>query len=76
MTISGGTKAFALSSKNYIVISGFTITKTSSHGISISGGSNDTVSGNTLTQTGSNAIYISGGSSSDTVSGNTHEDCV
>ncbi len=68
--ISGGTKAFALSSRNYIVISGFTITKTSFYGISISGGSNDTVSGNTLTQTGADAIYISGGNN-DTVSGNT-----
>jgi parallel beta-helix repeat protein len=70
VTISGGTKAFALSGKNYIVISGFTITGTSSYGIYVSGGSNDTVSGNTLTGTGSHAIYLSGGGNN-TVSGNT-----
>ncbi len=70
VTISGGTKAFALSSKNYIVISGFTITGTSSYGISVSNGSNDTISGNTITGTGSHAIYLSGGSNN-TVSGNT-----
>ena len=70
VTISAGTKAFALSSRNYIVISGFTITGTSSYGISVSNGSNDTISGNTITGTGSHAIYLSGGSNN-TVSGNT-----
>ena len=70
VTISGGTKAFALSGRSYIVISGFTVTGTSSYGISISNGSNDTVSGNTIMGSGSHAIYLSGGSSN-TVSGNT-----
>ena len=47
VTISGGTRAFALSSRSYIVISGFIITGTSSYGISVSGGSNVTISNNT-----------------------------
>src|SRR6185437_698934 len=38
---------FALSSRNYITIRGFTITGTSSYGISVSGGSNVTIAGNT-----------------------------
>ena len=47
VTINGGTRAFALSSRNYITIRGFTITGTSSYGISASGGSNVTITGNT-----------------------------
>jgi parallel beta-helix repeat protein len=47
VTISGGTRAFALSGKSYITIRGFTITGTSSYGISVSGGSNVTIAGNT-----------------------------
>lgn len=47
VTINGGTRAFALSSRSYITIHGFTITGTSSYGISVSGGSNVTISGNT-----------------------------
>jgi parallel beta-helix repeat protein len=70
VTISGGTKAFALSSRNYIVISGFTISGTSSAGISVSSGANDTAANNVITQTGSYGISVSGGSN-DTVSGNT-----
>ncbi len=52
VTISGGTRAFALSSKSYITISGFTITGTSSYGISVSGGSNITLAGNTESYAG------------------------
>jgi len=52
VTISGGTRAFALSSKSNIVISGFIITGTSSYGISVSGGSNVTISGNTESYAG------------------------
>ena len=52
VTISGGTKAFSLSSRSYIVISGFTITGTSSAGIAVSGGQNDTVANNIITRTG------------------------
>jgi parallel beta-helix repeat protein len=69
VTVSGGTKAFALSGRNYVVISGFTITGTSSAGISISNGANDTVSQNAITDTGSYGISVTGGSN-DTVSGN------
>jgi parallel beta-helix repeat protein len=47
VTISGGTRAFALSGRSYITIRGFTITGTSSYGISVSGGSNVTIAGNT-----------------------------
>ena len=52
VTISGGSRAFALSARSYIVISGFTITGTSSYGISVSGGSNVTISGNTESYAG------------------------
>ena len=52
VTISGGTRAFALSSRNWITISGFTITGTSSYGISVSGGSNITVANNTESYAG------------------------
>ena len=47
VTISGGTRSFALSNRNYITIRGFTITGTSSYGIYVSGGSNVTITGNT-----------------------------
>jgi parallel beta-helix repeat protein len=70
VTVSGGTKAFSLSSRDYVVISGFTITGTSSAGISISNGSNDTVSHNVITATGSYGISVTGGSS-DTLADNT-----
>jgi parallel beta-helix repeat protein len=70
VTVTGGTKAFSLSNRSYIVISGFTISDTSSAGISISGGASDTVSRNVITGTGSYGISVSGGSD-DTISGNT-----
>ena len=70
VTVSGGTKAFSLSSRDYIVISGFTITGTSSAGISISNGADDTIAHNVITATGSYGISVTGGSS-DTVAGNT-----
>ena len=52
VTISGGSRAFAISARSYIVISGFTISGTSSYGISVSGGSNATISGNTESYAG------------------------
>ena len=52
VTISGGTRAFAISSRSYITISGFTITGTSSYGISVSGGSNITIARNTESYAG------------------------
>jgi parallel beta-helix repeat protein len=78
--ISGGSRAFALSSRSYIVVKGFTVTGTSSYGISVSGGSNVTLSGNTVSYAGlpvkgyaAMGIYLSnlaGG----TVSGNVTHD--
>jgi parallel beta-helix repeat protein len=50
--ISGGTRAFALTGRSDIVISGFTITRTSSYGISVSGGSNVVISRNTISFAG------------------------
>jgi parallel beta-helix repeat protein len=55
VTITGGaagTRAFALSSKSYITIRGFTITGTPSYGISVSGGGNITISNNTESYAG------------------------
>jgi parallel beta-helix repeat protein len=52
VTISGGTRAFALSGRSYITISGFTITGTSSYGISVSGGSNITITSSTESYAG------------------------
>jgi parallel beta-helix repeat protein len=46
VTIQGGPSAFVLSNHNDIVVSGFTITGTTSYGISVSGGSNVTISSN------------------------------
>src|SRR5581483_2135774 len=53
VTISGGSRASALSGRSNIVISGFTVTGTSSYGISVSGSSaNDVISGNTVSFAG------------------------
>jgi parallel beta-helix repeat protein len=50
--ISGGTRAFALSGRSNITVSGFTVTGTSSYGISVSGGGNVVISGNTVSFAG------------------------
>jgi parallel beta-helix repeat protein len=79
VTISGGTRAFALSSRSYITISGFTITGTSSYGISVSGGSNITIANNTESYAGTPVtspamgIYLSN-LSGGLVQGNTTHD--
>jgi parallel beta-helix repeat protein len=52
VTVSGGTNGFVLSARQYVTISGFTVTGTSSYGISISGSNNIVVSGNTVTNAG------------------------
>jgi parallel beta-helix repeat protein len=80
VTISGGTRAFSVSNRNFIVINGFTITGTSSYGIYVSGGGNDVVSNNSVSSAGqpvagsaAAGIYINnltGG----TVSGNVSHD--
>jgi Right handed beta helix region len=50
--ITGGEHAFVLVNRRSIVISGFTITKTSSYGIEVSGGSNIVISRNTVSFSG------------------------
>jgi parallel beta-helix repeat protein len=66
VTISGGTKAFALSGRSNIVVNGFTITGTSVYGISVSGGGNVVLSHNTVSFAGqpvsgktASGIYLS-----------------
>jgi parallel beta-helix repeat protein len=80
VTISGGTRGFGLSNRSFIVVSGFTITGTSSYGISVSGGSNDVISGNTVSFAGlpirgssAAGIYLSG-LTGGVVSGNVSHD--
>jgi parallel beta-helix repeat protein len=80
VSITGGTRAFALSARSDIVISGFAISGTSSYGISVSGGGNVTISRNTVSFAGepvrgstASGIYLNnlaGG----TVSGNVSHD--
>jgi parallel beta-helix repeat protein len=67
VAISGGTRAFALSSRSYIVVDGFTVSGTSSYGISVSGGGNVVISHNTVSFAGhpvsgqtASGIYLSG----------------
>ena len=50
--VAGGTRAFALSGRSNIVISGFAITGTSSYGISVSGGRNVVISRNRVSFAG------------------------
>jgi chitodextrinase len=52
VVINGGTNAFAISGRNYIVIDGFTITATSDWAISVSSSSNITISNNTMSGAG------------------------
>lgn len=69
VTISGGpsgAKGFSISSKNNVVISGFTITGTPSYGIYVNSSSNITLSGNTVSFSGqpvsgqsASGIYLS-----------------
>ena len=70
VTISGGTKAFSISSRSNIVISGFTISGTTSAGISISSGAGVSIAGNTFSATGSYGVSVSGGNNV-TISNNT-----
>src|SRR5439155_932425 len=52
VTVSGGTSAFAISGRSYIVIDGFTITSTSDYAISVSSSSNITISNNSISGVG------------------------
>jgi parallel beta-helix repeat protein len=80
VTINGGAHAFAISSRNNIVINGFTVSGTTSYGISVTGGSNIVVSKNTVSLAGqpvsgfaATGIYLNGVAGG-TVAGNiTHD---
>jgi parallel beta-helix repeat protein len=52
VTISGGTTAFAISSRSYVTVNGFTVTLTTGYGISASSSSNITISNNIVTYAG------------------------
>src|SRR5581483_7008420 len=79
VTISGGTSAFAISARNDVVVTGFTITRTSGYGISVSGGSNVTISSNVESYAGTPVSHPAAGIylhnlTGGTVSGNiTHD---
>jgi parallel beta-helix repeat protein len=76
VTVTGGTNGFAVPGRQYVTVSGFTVTGTSSYGIYVSGSSNIVISGNTVTHAGHPAsgqiaagIYL-GSTTASTVSGN------
>jgi parallel beta-helix repeat protein len=80
VTISGGNRAFAISGRSNIVINGFTVTGTSSYGISVSGGSNVVLSGNTVSQAGlpvrgqnAEGIYVSNLAGGEVLDNVTHD---
>jgi parallel beta-helix repeat protein len=52
VTVTGKVNGFAVSSKSWITISGFTVTNTSGNGIYVSGSSHITVTGNHVTYAG------------------------
>src|SRR5258706_4820832 len=52
VTISGGTSAFAISGRSYIVVDGFKITSTTSSGIAVTSSNHITISNNTVTGSG------------------------
>jgi len=55
VTITGGADGFSIATKSYVTVTGFTITGTSSYGISVSGGDHITLSQNTVTGSGQQA---------------------
>jgi len=76
VTVTGGANGFVVSNRQYVTINGFTVTGTSSYGITVSGSSNIVLSGNTVTLAGHPArgqlaagIALSNSSAS-TVTGN------
>jgi parallel beta-helix repeat protein len=77
VTVTGGTNGFAVSSRAYVRIIGFTVTDTTSYGLYVSGSNNIMLSGNTVTYAGrpvsgsvAAGVYLSNTSYS-TVTGNT-----
>jgi parallel beta-helix repeat protein len=78
-TVTGATNGFAVSGRQYVTIQGFTVTGTSSYGISVSGSSHIVISGNRVTRAGHPASgliaagIILSSTTASTVSGN-HSD--
>lgn len=77
VTVTGAANGFVISGKHYVTISGFTVTATTSYGISVSSSDNILISGNTVTYSGhpvsgqiAAGIYLSNTTAS-TVTGNT-----
>jgi parallel beta-helix repeat protein len=67
VTVTGAANGFAVSGRSYVTISGFTVTATTSYGISISSSNNILITGNTVTYSGhpvsgqlAAGIYLSG----------------
>ncbi len=78
-TVTGGANGFTISSRNWITISGFTITGTTSSGIYLWNSANITVSGNTVTNSGqrvqgANAVGIWVGNTTDSTIFGNHAD--
>jgi parallel beta-helix repeat protein len=79
-TVTGGTNGFKISSKSYVTIKGFTVTKTTGVGILVSGSNHITIDGNDVSYAGqrtsgytAKGISLSGTTAS-TVQGNkTHD---
>jgi parallel beta-helix repeat protein len=61
VTVKGGTSAFAISNRNNVAVSGFTISGTSGYAISISGGSNVSVSSNVESYAGTPVTHPAAG---------------
>ncbi|HEX2772452.1 MAG TPA: right-handed parallel beta-helix repeat-containing protein [Micromonosporaceae bacterium] len=79
VVVTGGTNGFAISSRAYVRIIGFTITNTTSRGIYVSGSNNIVLSGNTVTGAGTpvggqvaTGIYLSGTTDSIVTANYTH----
>jgi parallel beta-helix repeat protein len=52
VTVTGGTNGFVVSGKQYVTITGFTVTGTTSYGISLSSSSNLLIASNTVSYSG------------------------
>lgn len=67
VTVTGSTYGFKLSSRSYVTVTGFTVTRTTGHGIYVSGGAFDRIVGNHVSYAGEpsvdhtkRGIYVSG----------------
>jgi parallel beta-helix repeat protein len=52
VTVTGGAYGFVVSGRQYVTITGFTVTGTTSYGIYVTGSNHITISGNTVTNAG------------------------